>query len=354
MNKFRLKTGIVLPIIAFAIIACKKENTAAPSDANFIPSKIFNVSFTDEAHLTAKFTDASKDAASYYWNFGDGTSSTEQNPTHTYKDSGTTKQYTITRVVIGKGGYRDTLKNYIYVYSATPKIGNIEYCQAESYAGEYRIAIKAYWNYAKKVDFYLKKNNGNDVFLDSIKPSYSGDKVWYDNYDSKLKIGNFDEATFNQAYKLKIIYTGSTGIIKDTTVDVVLTITKIIIEKVSVISTPGTWLMNNPLNLATTNNELNQVDIGKTIKTAPYAWNLNTMYTYNDDYKKIIYRLNEEDGSKPDPDHSVVLDYANLALPDQTGIPAGAVLLRQYTPNITATSYNGETPVIVQFSYHYE
>lgn len=356
MNKIYFKNTIVLAFIAITIIACKKENTAAPSDANFNPSKMFNVSFTDESHLAAKFTDNSKDAASYYWNFGDGTSSTDQNPTHTYKDSGTTKQYTITRVVVGKAGYRDTLQGYIYVYSTTPKIGNILYCQAESYGGEYRIVIKAYWNYAKKVDFYLKKSNGESILLDSIKPSYSSSGVDYNGYDSKLKIGNFIEATVNQAYKLKMVFTGSTGITKDTTIDVKpLQISKIVIESVNVISTPGAWNISNPLNLATTEGELSQVDPAKTIiYPNSFVWNLNTTYDYNDDYKKMIYRLNEEDGSKPDPDHSHTLDYANLPLPDQTGIPPGAVLLRQYTPNISATSYKGETPVIVKVSYHYE
>lgn len=354
MNKFRLKTGIVLSIIAFAIIACKKDNPIGGSDANFKPSEVFDISFTDDSHLTAKFTDASKDPGSYYWDFGDGTSSTEQNPTHTYKDIGTTKQYTITRVVISKAGHRDTLQDDIKVYSATPKIDKVEYCRGKSYNGEYKIALSTNWRYAKKVDFYLKKNNV-DSLLYSINPyDYSGGSVPYDINTSPLKIGSFDEATVNQAYKLKIVYTGSTGITKDTTVDVVPTITNIIIEKVSVTSTPIEWATVNPLNLATTKDELDQVDPAKTKKTAPFVWDLNTMYTYNDAYKKIIYRLNEENGTATDPDHSNVLDYANLPLPDQTGIPGSAVLLRQYNPTILVNSYAGVGPIIVQFSYHYE
>ena len=39
--------------------------------------------------LTIQFTDKSiGNPASWFWNFGDGTNSTEQNPTHTYSAAG--------------------------------------------------------------------------------------------------------------------------------------------------------------------------------------------------------------------------------------------------------------------------
>lgn len=77
------------------------------SDANFKLSNTFNVELTDQSHLTANFSDSSYDADSYFWGFGDGKISTEQNPTHTYTDLGETKTYTANRVAIGKAGYRD-------------------------------------------------------------------------------------------------------------------------------------------------------------------------------------------------------------------------------------------------------
>jgi len=46
--------------------------------------------FTSSAvSLTANFTNTSTDATSYFWNFGDGSTSTTQNPSHTYAASGT-------------------------------------------------------------------------------------------------------------------------------------------------------------------------------------------------------------------------------------------------------------------------
>ena len=42
------------------------------------------------------FTDASTDATSYSWNFGDGNSSTDASPTHTYANNGIEEVYTVT------------------------------------------------------------------------------------------------------------------------------------------------------------------------------------------------------------------------------------------------------------------
>jgi gliding motility-associated-like protein len=52
------------------------------------------------------FDDASIDAISWAWNFGDGNSSTDQYPTHTYADSGT---YTVKLVVVNSYGCLDSI-----------------------------------------------------------------------------------------------------------------------------------------------------------------------------------------------------------------------------------------------------
>ncbi|MDD4489480.1 MAG: PKD domain-containing protein [Paludibacter sp.] len=71
----------VFVAIAFIAFACEKA---------VIPT----ASFTYEAEdLTVTFTNTSKDATSYVWDFGDETTSTEANPVHTYAEAG---DYTVT------------------------------------------------------------------------------------------------------------------------------------------------------------------------------------------------------------------------------------------------------------------
>jgi PKD repeat protein len=66
------------------------------------------------APLTVNFTDESiGDIESWEWDFGDGPTSTEQNPTHVYENYGT---YTVSLTVIGPGGsYTETKTDYINV-----------------------------------------------------------------------------------------------------------------------------------------------------------------------------------------------------------------------------------------------
>ncbi|MFW9769954.1 MAG: PKD domain-containing protein, partial [Candidatus Thorarchaeota archaeon] len=80
--------------------------------------------------LTVVFTDLSTgEITSWDWDFGDGGSSTEQNPTYTYNTAGS---YTVILTVTGPGGFdTETKAGYIKVYdppvadfSAIPTTGN--------------------------------------------------------------------------------------------------------------------------------------------------------------------------------------------------------------------------------------
>ena len=63
-------------VLVFA--GCSDDDVPAPT-----------ASFTFEVDgLTVTFTSTTTDATGYSWNFGDGNSSTEQNPTHTYAEAG--------------------------------------------------------------------------------------------------------------------------------------------------------------------------------------------------------------------------------------------------------------------------
>lgn len=94
--------------------------------------------FVCTAHImTVTLTNTSKDAESYYWDFGDGTSSTELSPIHTYAMAGS---YTIRLKVNSAAGYSDTFSGeLIYVagsleaaFFSTPELGLNVFFDAKS------------------------------------------------------------------------------------------------------------------------------------------------------------------------------------------------------------------------------
>jgi PKD repeat protein len=80
---------ILFAVVLFAFSSCQKE----PS-ANFSASK--QVVFTDEE---ISFYNTSVDSESYHWDFGDGNTSVEVSPKHSYYDEGT---YLVTLVAYSK------------------------------------------------------------------------------------------------------------------------------------------------------------------------------------------------------------------------------------------------------------
>ncbi len=94
--------GVLLLTIA-VLVACKKNDT--PSNK---PVAKFSVSGYEEPTPSAiTFINISSNASSYLWNFGDGTTSTESNPVHTYAFIGT---YLLRLKVTGPDGADSTCK----------------------------------------------------------------------------------------------------------------------------------------------------------------------------------------------------------------------------------------------------
>lgn len=73
-----MKKLLLFVLLAASFSACKKENTDATAD----------FSYTQGANGMINFTNLSKNANSYSWNFGDGSSSTSFHTDHQYTANG--------------------------------------------------------------------------------------------------------------------------------------------------------------------------------------------------------------------------------------------------------------------------
>ncbi len=89
-----------------------------PPDSNFSWSVNPNVNGTID--FTSNVSDPDGEIVSYEWNFGDGTSSTSQNPSHTYDQSGT---YTVTLIVTDDNGDTSTKEINVDVPNISPQAG---------------------------------------------------------------------------------------------------------------------------------------------------------------------------------------------------------------------------------------
>ena len=76
------------------------------------PSAGFGYSVSPEDYLTIKFNNGSSSATDYQWNFGDGNSSTDKEPTNTYPEIG---EYQVTLIASDKLGVESTVTNTVLV-----------------------------------------------------------------------------------------------------------------------------------------------------------------------------------------------------------------------------------------------
>jgi len=86
---------LIFILISFIFInGCKKDET--PKKYLIIVSSFAADKIIGYSPLIVKFTNNSENATSYLWNFGDGTTSTEKDPTHTFINTSTTEAVSIT------------------------------------------------------------------------------------------------------------------------------------------------------------------------------------------------------------------------------------------------------------------
>jgi uncharacterized membrane protein len=99
------------------IMSCGEDETPSPSDvkpnANFLISQMGNY-----APSAVQFSDNSEYAVSYYWNFGDGDTSRDENPKHIYSKGG---NYNVTLKISNATG-ESTLTKTVVINNAPTKL----------------------------------------------------------------------------------------------------------------------------------------------------------------------------------------------------------------------------------------
>lgn len=105
-NRALFFTILSLVMASFFITSCSKDDDDDDDEKEdtSVQAKFSMEGTNQEAPADVKFINESKNATSYLWDFGDGETSTEENPTHTYAEKG---EYTANLVAEGEDGSTD-------------------------------------------------------------------------------------------------------------------------------------------------------------------------------------------------------------------------------------------------------
>lgn len=101
-NIVLISKSILLIFISLIISSCSDDEPV--QIALYLPVANFSYEAFEKKVV---FTDKSENADSYYWTFGDGETSTEQNPTHFFKSN---KKFSVELTIRGEGGKTSSKK----------------------------------------------------------------------------------------------------------------------------------------------------------------------------------------------------------------------------------------------------
>jgi PKD repeat protein len=100
------KALLFMGVVMFALVSCKKEDPAPDPIASFQ----YEISATN--YLMVTFTNFSQNATTFSWAFGDGGTSTDENPVHTYTAEGT---FNVVLTVKNKDGVEHAFQTAITI-----------------------------------------------------------------------------------------------------------------------------------------------------------------------------------------------------------------------------------------------
>ncbi len=206
-----------------------------------------------------QFTDNStRYPSSWLWDFGDGTNSTEENPTHTYTKSGT---YTVTLTVTNSAGSStETMTDYITITDTTAPVPSAD-LPSGSYNTTQTVNLNATDNEDSNPQIYYT-TDGTDPQTSSTRTSYTG-SITITN-TTTLKYAAIDAAG-NWATTQTQIYTIDTVIPTVKVVDPINSASNVAVNKVITVT------FSEPIKVCTGWIELKNNN-GTTI---PITWSIN-------------------------------------------------------------------------------
>lgn len=109
-------------LLAILLLSCDKKKVVEPDVVEpTLPTAAFTFALGEKGAV--KFTNTSKDATSYAWDFGDGKSATEEHPEHTYTSNGA---FTVTLTAENKDG-KSTKKDTVDINTRNPPVANFTF-----------------------------------------------------------------------------------------------------------------------------------------------------------------------------------------------------------------------------------
>lgn len=173
MKKMRFIAGllIIFGLTAVVFTACKDDEEEKP-----LPDASFSFVASGDGR-TVQFTNESTDATSYLWAFGDGQTSTEVSPLHTYPDFGT---FNVSLKATGEGGENEFTYALVVTKASPVKLDDNSFDDWASVA----------------LAFQSVDNSGG--LIEKVKVDYNGEFIYFwmevkDNITDSLPTGiHFD------------------------------------------------------------------------------------------------------------------------------------------------------------------
>ena len=121
MKKILFKQIFLVAGIALMAIGCNADDDLTQPNANQTATANFKLARPGQMVLKGANVDVineSKNATSYLWDLGDGSTSTEANPRHSYAKAGT---YTIKLTVTDATGKQTSFEDSVNVFGTIPE-----------------------------------------------------------------------------------------------------------------------------------------------------------------------------------------------------------------------------------------